>query len=593
MSTSCKIRGESYRLRAKFVVCYAASVEMKVMKIVRTFLKQHMLWVGFVAVIVPLLCILALQYWSLLKLEKTSSVADKVWMKNYLSDVATEVKYFYKGNVEQALNIPAYAITGELLEKGKSPFGACEIKGVKRLFVSAFDSSGEWKTYFYDPSCKTYQCTQIASEARAINVASASFKMMGQEKTVVRMSGHTVDDRDPENRIVMKPILDESKQIVGVAGFIIDTDYLKQEFLPQVINTSLPMKFPAQTLDNVIVRVYDAKHNLIYATKPGKGQGEETVTGLPFVTDVYVAIQSRTMTPEQWARWNFIVNLSLSILMTTVLIGGIVLALRTASRELKVSQMKTDFVSNVSHELRTPLSSVRVFGEFLRLGRVSEPEKIREYGQYIETESRRLTQLINNILDFSKIESGRKTYQFERADVGEVIADTLKTLEVQLEQNGFQIIFEAPERPLPPAVIDADAVAQAFMNLLDNAVKYSASAKEITVRLDQEEGFIRLSVTDHGIGIPREEQGKIFDKFYRVSTGLVHDVKGSGLGLALVKHIVEAHRGRVTVKSEPGRGSSFTIHLPAAKITGEDAKSQGTNNAVKSGPPLVLGFKDS
>ncbi|MBA3766722.1 MAG: ATP-binding protein [Acidobacteria bacterium] len=174
-----------------------------------------------------------------------------------------------------------------------------------------------------------------------------------------------------------------------------------------------------------------------------------------------------------------------------------------------------------------------------------------------------------------------------------MIADTLKTLEVQLKQNGFQIIFEAPDTPLPPAVIDADAIAQAFMNLLDNAVKYSASAKEITVRLDQEEGFIRLSVTDHGIGIPREEQEKIFDKFYRVSTGLVHDVKGSGLGLALVKHIVEAHRGKVTVKSEPGRGSSFTIHLPAAKISGEDAKSKGTNSVVKSGPPLVLGFKDS
>jgi signal transduction histidine kinase len=557
----------------------------------RIFLKQHMLWVGLVAVVVPLLSILALQYWSLLKLEKTSSVADKVGMKNYLTDVSTEVKYFYKNNAEQILNVPAYAINSERLEKGKSPFGACEIKGAKRLFVTTFGQGSESKTYFYDPSCKSYVCTPVASEARAIDVAAASFKLMSQKQDVVRTGGTTVDDRDPENRILLKPILDESSKVVGVAGFIIDMEYVKQELLPQLINKALPEFFPGDAQDNVIVSVYDTKHNLIYATQPVKGQKDETWTSLPYFSDLLLTIQSRNMTPEQWARWNFTVNLSLSILMTTVLIGGIVLALRTASHELKVSRMKTDFVSNVSHELRTPLSSVRVFGEFLRLGRVKEEEKIREYGEYIETESRRLTQLINNILDFSKIESGRKTYHFEKADVAEVIAETLKTLEVQLKQNGFSIIFEAPRTPLAPAVIDADAIAQAFMNLLDNAVKYSGTAKEIVVRLEQEGGTIRLTVTDHGIGIPREEQEKIFDKFYRVSTGLVHDVKGSGLGLSLVKHIVEAHRGRVTVKSEPGRGSSFTIHLPAAKSSGEDAESQGSNRMVKGDSPLALGLE--
>lgn len=557
----------------------------------RIFLRQHMLWVGLVAVVIPLLSILALQYWSLLKLEKTSSVADKVGMKNYLNGVTSEVKYFYKNNAEQILNVPAYAIASERLENGKSPFGSCEIKGTKRLFVTTFGPDGESKTYFYDPSCKSYVCTPVASEARAIDVASASFKLMSQKQDVLRTPGTTVDDRDLENRIFLKPVVDDSSKIVGVAGFIIDIEYVKQELLPLLIQKSLPEFFPGDAQENVIVSVYDTKHNLIYTTQSAKGQKDETWTSLPYFSDLLLTIQSRNMTPEQWARWNFTVNLSLSILMTTVLIGGIVLALRTASRELKVSRMKTDFVSNVSHELRTPLSSVRVFGEFLRLGRVKEEEKIREYGEYIETESRRLTQLINNILDFSKIESGRKTYQFERADVAEVICETLKTLEVQLKQNGFSIIFEAPREALAPAVIDADAIAQAFMNLLDNAVKYSGSAKEIVVRLEQEGEQLRLTVADQGIGIPREEQDKIFEKFYRVSTGLVHDVKGSGLGLSLVKHIVEAHRGRVTVKSEPGRGSSFTIHLPAAKRSGADAESQGSDRMVKGDSTLALGLE--
>src|SRR5262249_19771013 len=151
---------------------------------------------------------------------------------------------------------------------------------------------------------------------------------------------------------------------------------------------------------------------------------------------------------KEWARKNFYINLSLSLLMTFLLIAGITMTLRTASREMKLSQMKTDFVSNVSHELRTPLSSIRVFSEFMRLGRVKDENKVREYGEYIETESRRLTRLIDNILDFSKIESGRKTYHFAESDLVEVVSDTLRAFEVRLLQNGFAAHLEIPDKPL-------------------------------------------------------------------------------------------------------------------------------------------------
>src|SRR5262249_6993933 len=198
------------------------------------------------------------------------------------------------------------------------------------------------------------------------------------------------------------------------------------------------------------------------------------------------------------------------------------------------------------------------------LGRVKESEKIREYGEYIETESRRLTQLINNILDFSKIEVSQKNYQFEKAGLEEIAAETLKAFDVRLKQEVFTIDLEACNMPLPKVVVDPDAMVQAFVNLLDNAIKYSGDSRRILVRLGQNDGFVTLSVIDHGIGISKEDHAKIFEKFYRVSTGLVHDVKGSGLGLSIVKHIVEAHGGKVMVESEPGRGSAFTICLPAA-----------------------------
>jgi signal transduction histidine kinase len=238
---------------------------------------------------------------------------------------------------------------------------------------------------------------------------------------------------------------------------------------------------------------------------------------------------------------------------------------------MKLSAMKNEFVSNVSHELRTPLSSIRVFGEFMRRGRVKEPEKVKEYGTYIETESRRLTQLINNILDFSRIESGRKVYTFESADLEDILAGTLSTFTVRLRDKGFEVCYQGPEEPLPEMEVDPNAIDRAVANLLDNAVKYSNGDRKIHLGLERDADEARISVSDHGIGIPRDELDRIFERFHRVSTGLVHDVKGSGLGLSLVRHIVESHGGRVTVESEIGKGSTFTIHLPFVRPQGEKA----------------------
>ncbi|HND19702.1 MAG TPA: ATP-binding protein, partial [Acidobacteriota bacterium] len=149
--------------------------------------------------------------------------------------------------------------------------------------------------------------------------------------------------------------------------------------------------------------------------------------------------------------------------------------------------------------------------------------------------------------------------------LADTINDTLKIVDLRLKQSGFDVKVAMPEDPLPPTVIDRDAIAQALLNLLDNAVKYSGEAREIVVRLETEEGHLAVSVTDQGIGIPLDDQEKIFEKFYRVCTGCVHDVKGSGLGLSIVKHIVDAHHGRITVHSKPSQGTTFTIHLPVAE----------------------------
>lgn len=557
----------------------------------REFLKRHIILIGLMAVVVPLLSILALQYWSLKQLEKTSVVAGTVGMKNYLNDVSKEVKSFYKTTGEEVLNVPAYAIEGGDLKRAKYHFQNCNVEGVKSLFVASFGADGEMEMLFFSPAGEKLAPDAPAAELHAAQRATAPMRLLSKEGTPVKTPVGYFEDRDPENRVMYKPILDDESKVVGAAGMILDTGYFREVLVPRLVRETLPRFFPNGADQNVIVSFADQKGRVLFASQKVGGQDDKTSAGLPYFYDHNLVIRSRHMTPEQWANWNFNFTLTLSLLMTAVLIGGIAFSLRTASREMRLSQMKADFVSNVSHELRTPLASIRVFGEFMKLGRVKDEAKIQEYGEHIETESRRLTQLVNNILDFSKIESGHKTYKFERASIEEIVAETLKTCEVRLKQKGFGVVFNPAPRPLPLVMADRDALAQALMNLLDNAVKFSEEAveKEVIVSLSERDGFVDVSVTDHGIGIAPEEVGKIFEKFYRVSTGLVHDVKGSGLGLSLVKHIMDAHHGKIGVMSAPGRGSTFTLSLPV--VEGRSAEKRRRKPVVGGDAPQDFAFK--
>jgi len=370
------------------------------------------------------------------------------------------------------------------------------------------------------------------------------------------------DETDPDNPMILALIADEKTRIVGITGMVLDTTFFAKEVLPTIVRRVLP---PESGRAEMAVNVWDGAGKEVWAA-PGSKPVRHEIKRKPtfLLTRWTIALGSRGPTGAQMARTNFYVNLALATLLAAVLLAGVALAMRTAARAMKLSEMKSDFVSNVSHELRTPLSSIRVFGELMRLGRVHEPAKVREYGEFIECESRRLSRLIDNILDFSRIEAGRKVYRAEDQDLAAVVRDVLGAVDVRLRREGFTVELVTPPDPLPPVSIDAGAIGNALSNLLDNAAKYSGSARRIVVSLRSTGDLVSVAVRDFGIGIAREEHERIFDRFHRVGTGLVHDVKGSGLGLAIVKHIVSAHGGRVTVESAPGEGSVFTLHLPAA-----------------------------
>jgi signal transduction histidine kinase len=522
--------------------------------------RRHTLWVGFAAVLVPLLVLLGLQYRWLTRLDETSSIVHQAVLNNLLEAISQNVDYYYRSNAERVLDLPASVFTENQLGQAARLFKKKGVEGVKRLFVWSFLNEEDGPKYF-SSSCASFLPPVWSPELRAVYVAGSPWKTLAFKGGTMERVRVMVEEKDPGYRILLFPITDDASRLVGIAGMVLDDQYFRDSVLPKAVKKALA-EFAAE--NEPIVSVQDAAGRVVYANGPlqdsiGRPRHIEAEKPFSFVfTDWKVGLASRHATPAVVARRNFVVNIGLSAALATVLLGGLVLALRTAAREMKLSRMKNEFVSNVSHELRTPLASIRVFGEFLRMGRFDGPEKAREYGDYIETES----QLINNILDFASIESGRKTYRFERCDVREVVCETLRTFGVRLRQNGFNVIVEGAGTPLSPARIDTGAIAQSISNLLDNAVKYSNGNKDITVSLEREGDFVVISVRDQGIGIPRDEQKKIFDRFHRVGTGLVHDVKGSGLGLSIVRHIVEAHRGKVTVESRPGEGSTFSIHLP-------------------------------
>jgi len=244
-----------------------------------------------------------------------------------------------------------------------------------------------------------------------------------------------------------------------------------------------------------------------------------------------------------------------------LLSAGMVLLVRDVSREARLNRLRSDFVNGVSHELKTPVTIMRLYGDtLLRQRELSEAER-RDFYRIIGRESARLGRLVDQVLTFSQVERGDVRYDLQAGDPAPVIAGIVDDYTGWLEHAGFSV-----ERDLPssaPAVrFDAAAVSQAVINLLENAVKYSAASRQIAVRLAASNGHVTFEVEDHGIGIVPADRERIFERFYRAPSGTGKG--GYGLGLFMVRHIMQAHGGRAEVESEPGRGSTFRLVFPVA-----------------------------
>jgi len=271
----------------------------------------------------------------------------------------------------------------------------------------------------------------------------------------------------------------------------------------------------------------------------------------------------RTKNIEESSRRRMAVNISMVGILFIIIILSSILSLRMTMKEVELSRMKTNFISSVSHEMRLPLSTIKTANEMFNIGKIKDNKQAKKYYEYIASEVNRLERLVSNVLDFSRIDAGRKKYHFKKESLGEIAKEAVGSVNDYFKKERFSI--EENIEGIINVRVDKEAVMQAVLNLLDNAKKYSGTSKIIKVKISRNDKYAVLDIIDKGIGIEKDKISKVFDVFYRTEDEMTRKTKGVGLGLSIVKHIMDVHRGKVEVKSEKGEGSTFSLLFPLDK----------------------------
>lgn len=299
-------------------------------------------------------------------------------------------------------------------------------------------------------------------------------------------------------------------------------------------------------------------------------RGGDLLVGRPFPTTLYgwrlqVALSSAEELSAKVERRRLFEALMVG-LSCIVVVAGILVVVFAAERERRLSAMKSEFVANVSHELKTPVSLIRMFGELLLSNRVASEKKRSEYLQIVLNESDRLTALIDNVLDFAKLERKKSAFELSEGDIGQITTRAVEVYRYRAEREGVELEVEI-EGPSPRGILDERAIELAIINLIDNALKYAKDGRRVVVTVGTRGKRAEIRVKDFGPGISEEDKRRIFERFVRGRAQGGAPVRGSGIGLALVRHIARAHGGKAWVESEVGKGAIFVLAIPMTGVT--------------------------
>ena len=363
--------------------------------------------------------------------------------------------------------------------------------------------------------------------------------------------------------------------VVGAGGWWLNAERFVGGHLDVVLRERLPGNPRAyggiELIKRASIELLDARGLRIGRVRePGETRAARTEPMAGPFENLSVRVSVTRDSPIVWTMRFLKLELTFALAMGLAIVVATLFGYIYTVRQLELAQLKAGFVSNVTHELKTPIALIRLAVETIEMKRFRSPEEEGKFLAIIGRETQRLTQLVDNILDFARLEAGRGVFRYDAVDLAPLVRDAVESLRPRLDHLGFQVVMEVPET-LPPVRADATAMTHCVLNLLDNAIKYSKQNKELRIAAGVRDRTVIVSVADRGIGIAPGDRKRIFEKFVRLESGLVHEVRGAGLGLSLVDQIMRAHHGRIEVSSTPGDGSTFTLVLPMA-----DAGAAGT-----------------
>lgn len=542
-----------------------------------------------VVVAIPVAVLFYFQFKSLDDIEETSAIVLRQLSRDTAESLAREIEESLKRphidlllrpGQQSRLNPPDFAWLDTIFAEGMaaSPF-------IEELWLWSDGENERDPFYVFDrSSLQEHDADQDArfheAPVRHQQIVPLARQLGAQRRAIVAFP-MTIDGRDKYVQLQLGFEGPNRERVTRLLGFMVDAEDLRTRYFPGLIARRLatvqqPVGFPpleiyladasgtpvtssterptAETLvdERTFPLVFFDRELLEYAA-PYEQQRETWRVRTSYGDQTIPEIVSANTRPQ----------MALMVVLALVMAGGVFFVASAAAREVRVAELKSNFVASVSHDLKTPLALIQLFAETLELGRVRTPERAQEYYRIINAEARKLTRLIENILDFSRMEAGLRPYRMEPASIGDLARRVVDDMSSQFAQTQFRVHLDV-EPGLPRVRVDEDAVVQAIENLLANAMKYSGEARDVEVHVGRADSHVCVSVKDRGIGISRKEQKRIFRKFYRVDAGLGGGPQGCGLGLAIVDHTMRGHGGFVRVDSEPARGSTFTLHFPIA-----------------------------